>query len=71
MPRVFDVLIEQDEDGWLVATVPELPGCHTQAKSQDDLIERIREAILLHLDAKGPEVPRNRFVGIQHVEVPV
>jgi len=41
----YTVLIEQDEDGWLVSEVVELPGCHTQAKTLDELISRTREAI--------------------------
>jgi predicted RNase H-like HicB family nuclease len=44
-PRDFHVVIERDEDGWLVASVPQLPGCHTQAKTYDTLMKRIREAI--------------------------
>jgi predicted RNase H-like HicB family nuclease len=51
----FDVVIRQDEDGYYVATVPELPGCHTQAKSLDELMNRIEEAIRLYLDVE--EVP--------------
>ncbi len=49
----FNVIIEKDEDGWFVATVPSLPGCHTQAQSLDNLLIRIREAITLYLDVKG------------------
>lgn len=48
----FDVVVRRDEDGYYVATVPELPGCHTQAKSLDELMSRIREAILLYLKQK-------------------
>jgi predicted RNase H-like HicB family nuclease len=55
MAKAFDVIIERDEEGSYVATVPELPGCHTQAKSLDKLIERIREAIELCLEAIGEE----------------
>jgi predicted RNase H-like HicB family nuclease len=45
MTGEFSVIIERDSEGWYVASVPELPGCHTQAKSLDKLMERIREAI--------------------------
>ena len=45
----FTVIVEQDEDGYFVATVPALPGCHTQAKSLDVLMRRVREAITLCL----------------------
>lgn len=49
----FDVVVRKDEDDYYVATVPELPGCHTQAKSLDDLMSRIKEAILLYLETEG------------------
>lgn len=49
----FTVLIERDTEGYLVASVPVLKGCHTQAKSLDQLLERIREAIDLCLEAQG------------------
>jgi len=52
MTRDFSVVVEQDEDGIYVASVPALPGCHTQAQSLDTLIERVREAMALHLDVK-------------------
>ena len=47
MPREFNVVIEQDEDGYYVASVPALRGCHTQAKSLDVLMKRVREVIEL------------------------
>ncbi len=68
--RAFDVIIERDEDGMLVATVPDLPGCHTQARSQDELMRRIREAIQLYLDESDEPTPPSRFLGVQKVEVP-
>jgi len=45
MARAFHVIVERDEDGWYVGTISELPGCHTQAKSLDQLRDRIHEAI--------------------------
>lgn len=48
--RTYSVIIERDADGYFIATVPELRGCHTQAKSLDALMERIREAIALCID---------------------
>ena len=47
--RQFDVVIERDTEGYYVASVPQLPGCHTQARSLDEVMERIREAIALCL----------------------
>jgi predicted RNase H-like HicB family nuclease len=52
MARSFDIVIERDEEGFYVASVPELHGCHTQAKSLDILMERIREAIELCIDIR-------------------
>ena len=46
----FKVVIERDEDGYFVASVPALPGCHTQAKTFNELMRRVREAIRLCLD---------------------
>ncbi len=69
MKREFTIIIEQDEDGIYVASVPELEGCHTQAKTLDELRERIREAIQLYLEVESDlikEVPLE-FVGIQKV----
>lgn len=64
----FTVLVEQDEEGYFVATVPELRGCHTQAKSLDVLTRRVAEAITLCL-ADGPRPPRRTFVAVQQVRV--
>ena len=48
--REFSVIVERDAEGYYVATVPALPGCHTQARSLDKLVERVREAIALCLE---------------------
>jgi len=70
MEREFTVIIEQDEEGYFVATVPELHGCHTQAQSLDELMERVKEAIALCLEVQAGEgVPSARFVGVQRVAV--
>ena len=52
MKAKFNVLVERDEDGYYVATVPTLPGCHTQAKSLDELIKRAKEAIEVYLEVE-------------------
>jgi predicted RNase H-like HicB family nuclease len=72
MRRKFNVVIEKDEDGYYVASVPELPGCHTQAKNLDELTERIEEAIKLYLEVEeGAADISTEFVGVQVVEVSV
>jgi predicted RNase H-like HicB family nuclease len=53
MELAFNVIIERDEEGFFIASVPELRGCHTQARSLDTLMERIREAIDLCLEEQG------------------
>ncbi|MGO8690878.1 MAG: type II toxin-antitoxin system HicB family antitoxin [Thermoguttaceae bacterium] len=55
MQREFSVIIKRDEDGFYVATVPQLRGCHTQAKSLAAATERIREAVELCLEVEGGE----------------
>jgi predicted RNase H-like HicB family nuclease len=67
MVREFNVVIERDEDGYFVASVPELRGCHTQAKSLDVLMRRVKEAIQLCLEVEEPV--SNEFIGIQRVAV--
>ena len=67
--REFNVIIESDEEGYYVATVPELPGCHTQAKSLDALMKRVREAIDLCLEVEGGTRRSSRFVGVQRIAV--
>jgi predicted RNase H-like HicB family nuclease len=69
MPREFDVVIEKDADGWYVGSVPALQGCHTQAKSLDKLMVRIREAIELCLEEQGNKLEPLDFVGVQRVTV--
>jgi predicted RNase H-like HicB family nuclease len=69
MTKEFTVIIEKDDEGHFIAEVPELKGCHTQAKSLDTLMERIKEAILLCLEEYGEEHPVTHLVGVQKVAV--
>lgn len=65
--HTFTVLIEQDEDGYYVATVPSLKSCYTQAKTLEELYPRIREVIELCLEEEEP-VPM-KFVAVQQLEI--
>lgn len=67
--REFSVIVERDEQGYYVASVPALPGCHTQARSLDKLIARIREAIELCLEVEQDEPAITEFIGVQRVVV--
>jgi predicted RNase H-like HicB family nuclease len=67
MVKEFSVVIERDEDGYFVASVPVLRGCHTQAISLDVLMKRVKEAIQLCLAVEEPV--STDFVGVQRVAV--
>jgi predicted RNase H-like HicB family nuclease len=67
--KEFNVVIERDSEGYFVASVPWLPGCHTQAKSLDKLRERIQEAIELYLEVQTAETEPLEFIGVQRVSV--
>lgn len=72
MEKVYNytVLIEQDEDGIYVAKVPDIPGCYTQGKTVSEVMERIKEAIEVCLEAeKGEQYEPLKFVGVQQIEV--
>jgi predicted RNase H-like HicB family nuclease len=71
MEKHFSVIIERDMQGYYVASVPTLRGCHTQAKSLDELVIRIREAIELCLEVEGKDVEPLHFVGVQQVSIAV
>jgi predicted RNase H-like HicB family nuclease len=69
LQRQFDVVIERDEEGYYVASVPQMPECHTQARSLDEVTERIREAVQLCLWVEGAPEQVLEFVGIQRISV--
>jgi len=68
-PHTFTVLVEQDEDGYYVATVPSLKSCYTQAKTLEELYPRIREVIELCLEEEEPV--QMKFVAVQQMEIGV
>jgi len=65
--REFTVIIERDEEDWFVARVPELRGCHTQARNLDTLMKRVREVIRLCLAERVEEHQAVELVGVQRV----
>ncbi len=68
--RTFNVIIERDSEGYYIASVPELKGCHTQAKSLDTLTERIKEAIELCVEVEENPIT-TEFIGLQRIAVSV
>ncbi len=69
--QTFTVLIEKDEDGVFVASVPALKGCYTQGKTMDELLSRIQEVIELCIEMENDEINLNQFVGVQQIEMQI
>lgn len=65
----FTTIIEQGEDGWYVATVPDIPGCYTQGKTVAQVLDRVKEAIEVCLEADKEEIEPMKFVGVQQIQV--
>lgn len=64
----FTVLLERDEDGFIVASCPALPGCHTQGRTRDETLANIREAIkgyIASMRRHGEEVPVEDVVQVE------
>lgn len=71
MEKVYNymVILEQDEDGIYIAKVPDISGCYTQGKTIKEVLERIKEAIELCLEAEEMQYHPLKFIGVQQVEV--
>jgi predicted RNase H-like HicB family nuclease len=69
MAKQFDVVVERDSKSFYVASVPSIAGCHKQARSLDELMGRIREAIGLCLEVQDGMVGQLDFVGVQRITV--
>ena len=69
MAKKYMIIVEKDEDGWLVSEVVGLPGCHTQAKDMNKLLERTKEAIKAYLETEEQPEISEEFIGVQQIEV--
>jgi len=69
MTSDFDVVVERDSEGYYVASVPALHGCHTQARSLDELMERVQEVVSLCLEEQGTPPESLEFIGVQRIRV--
>lgn len=67
--KTFNIIVEQGVDGYLISSVIELPGCHTQGKSLDELYQRTKEAIEVYLDDNKKFKPVSKFVSLQQITV--
>lgn len=77
----FKIIIEQDEDGYFVASAPSIPGCHSQGKTYEEALDNIKEAVELCLEEANsdpsyasrivyPEKDgREKFLGV--IDLPV
>ncbi|MDM7997983.1 MAG: type II toxin-antitoxin system HicB family antitoxin [Acidobacteriota bacterium] len=69
MSRKFSVIIERDAEGYYIGTIPELRGCHSQARSLDELMLRTREAAEACWEVQMDGLEPLDFVGVQTVSV--
>lgn len=65
----FNIILEKDEEGWYVASVPEIHGCYTQGKTIPQVLERIKEAIEVCLESGDENIKPMKFIGIQKIEM--
>ena len=77
MPKVLNyrVIIEQDEDGVYVASVPSLQGCYTEGDTFEEAIKNVKDLIKLHIASrkkKGlvPDDSNTQFIGIKTLTIP-
>lgn len=66
----FTIYIEQDEDGVFIGTIPSVPSCYADGKTQKEMLKNLEQVLKLCLrngDAKT--ISKTRFVGIQNLEV--
>lgn len=66
MNREYTLIIERGEDGLLIGSILELPGCHTQGKTIEELLFNVKEAVELYLEVEKPDVS-TEFVGLQKI----
>ncbi len=69
MTKKYTIIVEKDEENWLISEVVGLPGCHTQAKDMNELLKRTKEAIQAFLEIEEDTDIQEEFVGVQHIEV--
>ncbi|HEY5123243.1 MAG TPA: type II toxin-antitoxin system HicB family antitoxin [Ignavibacteria bacterium] len=69
MKKEYNIIIEQDSEGFYIGYVPEIKGCHSQAKSIDVLMKRMEEVIALCIEVQGEKVSKTNFVGFQRLKV--
>lgn len=70
----FVIIVEQDEDGNFIGSVPDFKGCHSYGATMDELLENMVEAIETNIETlkkENKEIPTNNFTGIHEIEIEV
>ncbi len=68
--QLFTAYIEQDEDGMFVGSIPSVPGCHAQGKTQEEMLKNLQEALSLCLrNYDKREIEKTKFIGIQNLKI--
>lgn len=66
----FTVFIEQDEDGMFIGSVPTVPSCHAEGRTQKEMLQNLQQVLKLCLrNVNVREVEKTKFVGIQNLEL--
>ena len=68
MQKEYTLIIEKGEDGYFIGSIVELPGCHTQGKTVEEVFSNIKEAVELYLEFEKPEIT-TEFIGLQKISV--
>ena len=67
--KQFTVYIEQDEDGMFIGSVPAVPSCHAEGKTQEEMMKNLTEVLKLCLrNVNSKEIMQTKFIGIQNLE---
>lgn len=66
----FTVYIEQDEDGMFIGSIPAVPSCHAEGKTQVEMLKNLDEVLELCLrNVNKKEIMKTKFIGIQNLEL--
>ena len=67
--RIITVVFETDEDGWYIASVPNIPGCYTQGKTLEEAKQRIHEVVEMYNDEILADLPSTQpnFFAVEHI----
>ena len=70
MSTQFAVYIEQDEDGVFIGSIPMIPGCHAEGRTQEEMLKNLDEVLKLCLrNIDTSFLQKIHFVGIQNLDI--